>query len=99
MDPHKIHTLQNDDIPPFRAGRVIMNIVIPQSAHKHGITEESIRLWDVEQVVDEVIKAEEQGRLRPATKRESMAVRLAALSSIVRETRAIVENDPELVNN
>jgi hypothetical protein len=33
---------------------------------------------DVEQVVDEVIKAEEQGRLRPATKRESMTVRLGA---------------------
>jgi hypothetical protein len=50
---------------------------------------------DVERVVDEVIKAEEQGRLRPATKRESMAVRLAALSSIVREMQAIVENDRE----
>jgi hypothetical protein len=32
---------------------------------------------DVEQVVDEVVKAEEQGRLRPATKQESMAARLA----------------------
>jgi hypothetical protein len=52
---------------------------------------------DVERVVDEVIKAEEQGRLRPATKRESMTVRLAALSSIVREMQAIVENDRELV--
>jgi hypothetical protein len=53
---------------------------------------------DVERVVDEVIKAEEQGRLRPATKRESMVVRLAALSSIVREMQAIVENDREFVN-
>jgi hypothetical protein len=53
---------------------------------------------DVEQVVDEVIKAEEQGKLRPATKRESMAVRLAALSSIVHEMQVIVENDRELVN-
>jgi hypothetical protein len=52
---------------------------------------------DVEQVVDEVVKAEEQGRLRPATKRESMAVRLAALSSIVREMQSIVENDRDLV--
>jgi hypothetical protein len=52
---------------------------------------------DVEQVVDEVVKAEEQGRLRPATKRESMAVRLAALSSIVHEMQTIVENDRELV--
>jgi hypothetical protein len=53
---------------------------------------------DVEQVVNEVVEAEEQGRLRPATKRESMAVRLAALGSIVREMQAIVENDRELVN-
>jgi hypothetical protein len=43
---------------------------------------------DIERVVDEVIKAEEQGRLRPATKRESMALRLAALSSIVHEIQA-----------
>jgi hypothetical protein len=53
---------------------------------------------DVERVVDEVVKAEEQGKLRPATKRESMAVRLAALSSIVREMQAIVENDRDLVD-
>jgi hypothetical protein len=54
---------------------------------------------DVEQVVDEVVKAEEQGRLRPATKRESMTVRLAALSSIVHKMQAIVENDRELVTH
>jgi hypothetical protein len=54
---------------------------------------------DVEQVVDEVIKAEEQGRLRSATKRESMAVRLAALSSIVHEMQVIVENDRELITH
>jgi hypothetical protein len=53
---------------------------------------------DAERVVDEVVKAEEQGKLRPATKRESMAVRLAALSSIVREMQAMVENDRDLVN-
>jgi hypothetical protein len=53
---------------------------------------------DVERVVDEVVKAEEQGKLRPATKRESMAVRLAALSSIVHEMQAIVENDRDLVD-
>jgi hypothetical protein len=53
---------------------------------------------DVDQVVDEVVKAEEQGKLRPATKRESMAVRLAALSSIVRKMQDIVENDREFVN-
>jgi hypothetical protein len=52
---------------------------------------------DVERVVDEVVKAEEQGKLRPATKRESMKVRLAALSAIVREMQAVVENDKELV--
>jgi hypothetical protein len=48
---------------------------------------------DVERVVDAVIKAEEQGKLRPATKWESMAVRLAALSSIVHEMQAIVTNE------
>ena len=51
---------------------------------------------DVEQVVNEVVKAEEQGNLRPATKQESMAVRLAALSSIVHKLQLIVENDQEL---
>ena len=51
---------------------------------------------DVERVVDEVVRAEEQGRLRSATKRESMTVRLAALSSIVHEMQLIVESDQEL---
>ena len=51
---------------------------------------------DVERVVDEVVRAEEQGRLRSATKRESMTVRLAALSSIVHEMQLIVEGDQEL---
>jgi hypothetical protein len=51
---------------------------------------------NVEQVIDEVVKAEEQGKLRSATKRESMAVRLAALSSIVHEMQLMVENDQEL---
>lgn len=54
---------------------------------------------DVERVVDEVVKAEEQGRLRSATKRESMTFRLAALSAMVREMQAIVENDRELVTD
>ncbi|MDR1389935.1 MAG: hypothetical protein LBJ31_08155 [Treponema sp.] len=53
---------------------------------------------DVEQVVNEVVSAEEQGKLRPAAKRESMAVRLAALSSIVHEMQKTVENDRELAN-
>jgi hypothetical protein len=51
---------------------------------------------DVEQVVDEVVKAEKQGKLRPATKRESMTIRLAALSAIVREMQTVVESDKEL---
>ena len=51
---------------------------------------------DVERVVDEVVREEEQGRLRSATKRESMTVRLAALSSIVHEMQLIVESDQEL---
>jgi hypothetical protein len=51
---------------------------------------------DVEQVVKEVVTAEAQGQLRPATKRESMTVRLAALSAIVREIQTVVENDKEL---
>jgi hypothetical protein len=53
---------------------------------------------DVDRVVDDVVKAAEQGKLRPATKRESMAVRLAALSSIVHEMQVIVENDREFIN-
>jgi hypothetical protein len=53
---------------------------------------------DVERIVNEVVTAEEQGKLRPATKRETMAVRLAALAAIVRKMQSIVENDRELVN-
>jgi len=52
---------------------------------------------DVERIVDEVVAAEEQGRTRSATKKETMAVRLAALSAIVKKMQAIVENDKELV--
>jgi hypothetical protein len=51
---------------------------------------------DVERVVNEVVTAEEQGKLRNATKRETMAVRLAALSAIVKKMQSIVENDKEL---
>jgi hypothetical protein len=50
---------------------------------------------DVEQVVNEVVAAEAQGKLRPATKRESMAVRYAALSAVVREMQAAAERDKE----
>jgi hypothetical protein len=52
---------------------------------------------DVERIVNEVVIAEEQGKLRNATKRETMLVRLAALSAIVRKMQSIVENDKELV--
>ena len=52
---------------------------------------------DVERIVDEVVTAEEQGKLRNATKQETMIVRLAALSAIVRKMQALVENDKELI--
>jgi len=52
---------------------------------------------DVERVVDEVVTAEEQGKLRNATKQETMILRLAALSGIVRKMQSLVENDKELV--
>ena len=52
---------------------------------------------DVERIVNEVVTAEGQGKLRNATKRETMIVRLAALSAIVRKMQSIVENDKELV--
>jgi hypothetical protein len=50
----------------------------------------------VEDEVNVVVTAVEQGKVRPATKRESMAVRLAALSDIVHELQVIVKNDKEL---
>ena len=53
---------------------------------------------NVEDEVNRVITAIEQGNFRQATKRESMAVRLAALSDIVHEMQDIAKNDKELVN-
>jgi len=53
---------------------------------------------DVEKIINEVVAAEEQGKLRPATKQETMKVRLAALSAIVRKMQILVESDRELVN-
>jgi hypothetical protein len=50
----------------------------------------------VEDEVDAIVTAVEQGKLRPATKRESMSVRLAALSDIVHELQVIVKGDKEL---
>jgi hypothetical protein len=53
---------------------------------------------DVDAEVNAVAEAVEQGKLRPATKRESMAVRLAALSDIVHELQTTVQNDKDLVD-
>jgi hypothetical protein len=51
---------------------------------------------DVKKEVQAVEAAMEKGAYRPANKKENMAVRLAALSAIVREMQEIVENDKEL---
>ena len=53
---------------------------------------------NVEDEVNSVITAVENGKFRHATKRESMAVRLAALSKIVNEMQVLIEKDKELVN-
>jgi hypothetical protein len=52
---------------------------------------------DVERIVEEVVAAEAQGRMRPATKKETMEVRLAALSAIVKNMQEIISSDKELV--
>ena len=52
---------------------------------------------NIEDEVNRVVTAVEQGNYRQSTKRESMEVRLAALSTIVHEMREIVQNDKELV--
>jgi len=53
---------------------------------------------DVDKIVNEVVTAEEQGRTRHATKKETMAVRLAALSAIVQKMQETVNSDKELVH-
>jgi len=53
---------------------------------------------DVDSIVNEVVTAEEQGKLRTATKRETMIVRLAALSAMVRRMQEVVENEDELIH-
>jgi len=53
---------------------------------------------NVDQIVKEVYAAEAEGRTRPATKQETMRIRLAALSAIVRNMQDIVEKDHELVS-
>ena len=50
---------------------------------------------DVEKEVQAVDNAMEKGTYRPATKKENMALRLAALSAMVREMQDIVEKDQE----
>jgi len=52
---------------------------------------------DVEHIVNEVATAVEKGNYRQATKKETMEVRLAALSAIVHEMQVLVRNDKELV--
>jgi hypothetical protein len=54
---------------------------------------------DVEKEVQAVDDAMERGEFRPATKKETMALRLAALSAIVRKMQDLVENDRELANS
>jgi hypothetical protein len=51
---------------------------------------------DVDKIVEEVYKAVDEGRTRPATKQESMKVRLAALAAIVRKMQEIVEQDHQM---
>jgi hypothetical protein len=51
---------------------------------------------DIEKEVQAVDAAMERGTCRPATKKETMIVRLAALSAIVRRMQAVVENNEEL---
>jgi hypothetical protein len=54
---------------------------------------------DVEKEVQAVDDAMERGAFRPATKKETMALRLAALSAIVHKMQETVENDRELANS
>jgi hypothetical protein len=53
---------------------------------------------NVDEVLESAASAVKQGNYRKATKKESMAVRLAALSAIVHEMQIIVQNDKELVH-
>jgi len=53
---------------------------------------------DVDRIVKEVYDAEAEGRTRPATKQETMRIRIAALAAIVRNMQEIVEKDHQLAN-
>jgi hypothetical protein len=50
----------------------------------------------IEDEVNNVVTAMKRDELRPATKKESMLVRLAALSDIVHELQMVIKNDKEL---
>jgi len=67
-----------------------MDIVILDSAYKHNIS--------IDNEVNNVVIAVEHGNFRQATKKESMEVRLAALSNIVHNMQETIKNDKELVN-
>jgi hypothetical protein len=54
---------------------------------------------NADKIIEEVYTAEAEGRTRPMTKQEIMRIRLAALSSIVRNMQDIVEKDHELVSD
>ncbi len=51
---------------------------------------------NVDEVLESVAAAVEQGNYRKASKKESMEVRLAALGAIVREMQDIVKKDKTL---
>ena len=52
----------------------------------------------VDEVLESVATAVEQGNYRKATKKESMEVRLAALSAIVHQMQVQIQNDKELAH-
>jgi len=52
---------------------------------------------DTDKIVEEVYKAETEGRTRPMTKQELMRIRLAGLSAIVKDMQETVEQDHDLV--
>ena len=53
---------------------------------------------NIDAEVNNVVSAVEKGNFRQATKRETMEVRIAALSKIVHEMQEMVQNDKELVS-
>ena len=53
---------------------------------------------DVEKEVQAAYDALDRGAYRHATKKEHMALRLAALAAMVRNMQEIVEKDRELAN-